>query len=152
MRVVWHAGPATCYGQQSEWPAVYTAERFVHDNLAGQRLAAAIMGNADDNGKDGEGGGEELMQAITVVKRKGRKPNWLQWLKRKLDLASVPHPVKPKIRKKTVTRRVGPCKKCNVPGCFTGTFLTPFHYCFLNLPLQVSVVLETGFWPGYTQP
>ena len=70
------------------------------------------------------------MQAITVVKRKGRKPDWLQWLKRKLDLASVPLPVKPKIRKQTVTRRVGPCKKCQVPGCFTGTFSTPFHYCF----------------------
>jgi hypothetical protein len=123
MRVVWHAGPETYYGPRSEWPAIYTAERFIHDNIAGQRLAAAItgMGNAD-NGQVGEGGGTELMQAITLVKRKGKKPAWLQWLKRKLDLASVPLPVKPKIRKQTVTRRVGPCKKCQVPGCFTGTF------------------------------
>jgi hypothetical protein len=153
MRVVWHAGPPTVYGPQSEWPTVCTAEAFAWDNAAGQRLVAAIRGSGDDNGKDGEGGSDHLAKAISVVNETGQQnpPQWVKWLKRKLDLASVPLPVKPKIRKQTVTRRVGPCKKCHVPGCFTGTFLTPFH-CFLNLLLQVSVVPETGFWKGYTQP
>ena len=131
MRVGWHAGPDTYYGPRSEWPGICTAEAFAWDNAAGQRLVAAIRGSGDDNGQDGEGGSEYLKKAISVVNStKQNPPQWVKWLKRKLNLASVPLPVKPKIRKQTVTRRVGPCKKCQVPGCFTGTFSTPFHYCF----------------------
>jgi hypothetical protein len=131
MRVGWHAGPDTYYGPRSEWPGICTAEAFALDNAAGQRLVAAIRGSGDDNGQDGEGGSEYLKKAISVVNStKQNPPQWVKWLKRKLNLASVPLPVKPKIRKQTVTRRVGPCKKCQVPGCFTGTFSTPFHYCF----------------------
>ena len=44
MRVVWHAGPPTVYGPQSEWPTVCTAEAFAWDNAAGKRLVAAIRG------------------------------------------------------------------------------------------------------------
>ncbi len=133
MRVVWHAGPPTVYGPQSEWPTVCTAEAFAWDNAAGQRLVAAIRGSGDDNGKDGEGGSDCLEKAISVVKTTGKQknpPQWLQWLKRKLDHAALPLPVikknrksKPKICSDSV-----PCK-CYVPGC-TGAF---FERLFLFL-------------------
>ena len=120
MRVVWNAGPPTVYGSHSEFPNVYTAEAFARDNKAGQRLVAAIRHSptaVDDNGKDGEGGSDELAKALGAVKSK-RTPQRLQWLKMKLDLAAVPLPVKPTIRKpslKPITVRT--CRKCKVSGC-----------------------------------
>jgi hypothetical protein len=104
----------------SEFPNIYTAEAFARDNKAGQRLVAAIRHSptaVDDNGKDGEGGSDELAKALGAVKSK-RTPQRLQWLKMKLDLAAVPLPVKPTIRKpslKPITVRT--CRKCKVSGC-----------------------------------
>ena len=121
MRVVWNAGPPTVYGSHSEFPNVYTAEAFARDNKAGQRLVAAIRHSptaveSSDNGKDGEGGSDELAKAILVVKSANKRtPQWLQWLKKKLDLATVPLPVKRKPSFKPITVRT--CRKCKVPGC-----------------------------------
>ena len=121
MRVVWHAGPPTVYGPQSEWPTVCTAEAFAWDNAAGQRLVAAIRGSGDDNGKDGEGGSDHLAKAISVVNStKQNPPQWVKWLKRKLDHAALPLPVIKKKRKPKVSSDSVPCK-CHVPGC-TGVF------------------------------
>jgi hypothetical protein len=124
MRVVWHAGPPTVYGPLSEWPTACTAEAFAWDNAAGQRLVAAIRGSSgDDNGKDGEGGSEYLKKALSVVKStKQNPPEWVKWLKRKLDHAALPLPVIKKKRKSRpkVSSDSVPCK-CHVLGC-TGVF------------------------------
>ena len=126
MRVVWNAGPPTVYGPASDEPNINTADRFAWDNLAGQRLVAAIRRSSSvgkDNGNDGDGGSAELAKAIEVVNSQSKKaPQWLLWLKHKLELASIPIPVKAVIKK---NRKAKPrsattcrsCRKCNVPGC-----------------------------------
>ncbi len=129
MRVVWHAGPPTCYGTQSDCPTIYTAEAFGWDNQAGQRLAAVINGtSAGDTGKDGVGGSDQLSKAIAVFNSKGRPPAWLKWLKNKLDRATtIPLPVQ-KIKRNKSKPKSGAlatsenCTKCKVPGC-KGFFL-----------------------------
>ena len=123
MRVVWHAGPPTCYGSQSEWPTIYTAEAFALDNQAGQRLAAVINGTSSgDNGKDGVGGSDPLSKAISVVNSRQKPPAWLKWLKHKLDRATIPLPVQKKKRNKSKPKSGAlatseNCTKCKVPGC-----------------------------------
>jgi hypothetical protein len=75
MRVVWNAGPPTVYGSHSEFPNIYSAEAFARDNNAGQRLVAAIRNSPTvDNGKDGEGGSDELAKALGVVMRGSEPP------------------------------------------------------------------------------
>ena len=138
MRVVWHAGPPTCYGSQSEWPTIYTADAFAWDNQAGQRLAAAINGTSSgDNGRDGIGGSDHLSKALAVVNSKQRPPAWLKWLKNKLDLATTPLPVQKKKRnnkskpKSVALATSENCTKCKVPGC-------KGFFCFLFENLEVS--------------
>jgi hypothetical protein len=150
MFVEWHAGPATVYGPQSQWPDIYTAEAFARDNQAGQRLAAVILGSSgDDNGLTGIGGSEYLKKAFDVVKSKSQQPQWSKWLQRKLDLAQKPLPKKIKKRKQKVVSesfaRRG-CKKCKVPGC-TGFLHCSDHILSTNLnsTLQAGLVQDTGF-------
>ena len=155
MSVEWHAGPATVYGPQSEWPDIYSAEAFARDNQAGQRLAAVILGssgNANDNGLTGIGGSEHLKKAFDVVKSQTQQPQWSKWLQRKLELAQKPQMALPKKIKKrklkvvseSVARRG--CKKCKVPGC-SGFLHCSDHILSTNLntTLQAGLVPDTGF-------
>jgi len=123
-KVIWHAGPPTCYGAvEGPDSAVYTDACLVQDLAAGQRVVAALLDAAvDDDGLQGDGGSVALAAALKIVKKchnKGEPPAWLRWISSKLK--SVMTPATRKVRRRILKTKPKVCKHCRMDGCAKAT-------------------------------